>query len=84
MLYNFYSGLWPRCSALRCGLLLFVGLLAGLSSCRWGTDLPGKYRLMEGDWRGALLTEAVFVWARPHRRLYVSLCADRWARYFAH
>lgn len=57
MLYNFYSGLWPRCSALRCGLLLFVGLLSGLSSCRWGTDLPGKYRLMEGDWRGALLTE---------------------------
>jgi len=39
------------------GLLLFVLGLFTLSACKWGTDLPGKYRLMEGDWRGSLITE---------------------------
>jgi thiol-disulfide isomerase/thioredoxin len=57
MLHNIYGRIWPHFSSIRGGLLLFVGLLSGLSSCRWGTNLPGKYRLMEGDWRGALLTE---------------------------
>jgi hypothetical protein len=57
MLHNIYGRIWTHFSSIRGGLLLFVGLLSGLSSCSWGTNLPGKYRLMEGDWRGALLTE---------------------------
>ncbi|MFN3530310.1 MAG: TlpA disulfide reductase family protein [Bacteroidia bacterium] len=37
-----------------------IGLLLGLfafSACKWGIDIEGKYRLQEGDWRGALMTE---------------------------
>ena len=38
-------------------LLVLLIVFSSLTSCKWGTDLPGKYRLMEGDWRGALRTE---------------------------
>ncbi|MDP2188096.1 MAG: TlpA disulfide reductase family protein [Sphingobacteriaceae bacterium] len=37
-----------------------LGLLMGLfvfSACKWGINIEGKYRLQEGDWRGALTTE---------------------------
>lgn len=36
------------------------GLLAGLlllQACKWGVDIEAKYRLQEGEWRGALATD---------------------------
>lgn len=36
------------------------GLLAGLlllQACKWGVEIDAKYRLQEGEWRGALITE---------------------------
>ena len=37
-----------------------LGLLMGLfvfSACKWGINIEGKYRLQEGDWRGAFTTD---------------------------
>lgn len=57
MLRYFYPQKTRNLAFNRGVFLLLLVIVAGLNSCKWGTDLPGKYRLMEGDWRGALLTE---------------------------
>lgn len=37
-------------------LALLLGLFV-FASCKWGIDIEAKYRLQEGDWRGALQTD---------------------------